>query len=455
MDLAEKFQTNWKNNFNHLSQSNCHLILAVSGGADSVILADLLFKSNFDFSIAHCNFQLRENESDEDEKFVRSVAEKYQKEFFIKKFETKIYVDEHKISIQEAARNLRYEWFKELINFQKANQQSTTSNFLCIAHHADDNIETVLLNFLRGTGLQGLKGIAAFDKRRKIIRPLLFARREEIIVYAKENNLEWREDSSNASDKYTRNFFRHQVIPLIKEKFATADENILNNINHFNEEHLIYEEAIAAIKKKLVEEKGNEIHIPILKLKKQVAFKTIIWEIFKQYNFHASQVDEIIKLLDAENSAFIKNEKYIVLKNRNWLVIAPNESKSSGHILIEGNDKKIIFENGMLTFEKVLTTNFKLQTSNSIATLDADEIQFPLLLRKWKQGDYFYPLGMKKKKKVSKFFIDNKLSKIEKENVWVIEMNKKIIWIVNHRIDERFKVSDSTKNILKILHSTE
>jgi tRNA(Ile)-lysidine synthase len=325
-----------------------------------------------------------------------------------------------------------------------------TTNYLVTAHHSDDNIETLLINFFRGTGLQGLKGIQPLDKKRKIIRPLLFAKREEITAYAKENNLQWREDGSNSSDKYTRNFFRHQLIPLVKEKFPFAEENILRNISRFNEENLIYENAIASIKNNLLEKTDNEIHIPILKLKKQEAIKTIVWEIFKEYHFASSQTQEIIKLLDAENSSFIKNEHFTILKNRSWFIIAPNQTEISQHILIEEKDKKISFENNLLTFEQLQTSNFKLQTSNAIAYLDAAQIAFPLLLRKWKTGDYFYPIGMKKNKKLSKFFIDNKLSKTEKEKVWVMEMDKKIIWVIGYRIDDRFKVLPSTKSVLKI-----
>ncbi len=281
----------------------------------------------------------------------------------------------------------------------------------------------------------------------------MLTRREEITAYAKENNLQWREDSSNASEKYTRNFFRHQLIPMVRERFPLSEETMLRNISRFNEENLIYENAIAFIKKRLLEQKGNEIHIPILKLKKQEALKTIVWGIFKEYHFNSSQTDEIIKLLDAENSSFIKNEHFTILKNRNWLIISPNQIETSRHILIEENDKKIHFDNILLSIESLQTANYKPPTTNSIASLDAAQISFPLLLRKWKTGDYFYPLGMKKKKKLSKFFIDNKLSKTEKEKVWVLEMNKKIIWVMNYRIDERFKITSSTKSVVKITFS--
>jgi len=332
------------------------------------------------------------------------------------------------------------------------NQQSIFniqySTYLATAHHANDNIETLLINFFRGTGISGLHGIPL--KQGKIIRPLLFAKREEILTYAKENNLQWVEDSSNASDKYTRNFFRLQIIPSIKEVYPNVEDNLLHNIERLKETEILYQQAIQQCIKKLSEHKGNEMHIPILKLQKTEPLNTIIWEIIKQYNFHTAQIDEVKKLFDAENGSYIASSSHRIIKNRSWLIIAPIETEQAQNILIEKPDKKIKFESGILELEKLQTTNFKLQTDNSIATLDAKEIKFPLLLRKWKQGDYFYPLGMKKKKKLSKFFIDQKLSKTEKEKVWVVEMNKKILWVIGYRIDERFKITSSTKQVLRL-----
>jgi len=437
--LLQRFQQYIQKQF-HLHPNNTKLILAVSGGVDSIVSTDLVAKSGFDFIIAHCNFQLRGEESNRDEIFVRSLENKYGKQVLVKTFDTEKYAAENKISIQEAARKLRYGWFDQLIidNGQlknENNQQSIFniqySTYLATAHHANDNIETLLINFFRGTGISGLHGIPL--KQGKIIRPLLFAKREEILTYAKENNLQWVEDSSNASDKYTRNFFRLQIIPSIKEVYPNVEDNLLHNIERLKETEILYQQAIQQCIKKLSEHKGNEVHIPILKLQKTEPLNTIIWEIIKQYNFHTAQIDEVKKLFDAENGSYIASSSHRIIKNRSWLIIAPIETEQAQNILIEKPDKKIKFESGILESEKLQTTNFKLQTDNSIATLDAKEIKFPLLLRKWKQGDYFYPLGMKKKKKLSKFFIDQKLSKTEKEKVWVVEMNKKILWVIDRR----------------------
>ena len=458
--LLQQFQQHLKENFPQLSSVRLRLLLAVSGGVDSVVMTDLFFQSGFDFAIAHCNFQLREEESERDELFVRSIGEKYNKDVFVKKFDTKQFAADKKISIQEAARELRYNWFAELVSGDLSivsknasdltHHSPFTIHLLATAHNADDNIETMLMFLFRGTGIHGLTGINAFDKERKIIRPLLFATRQQIVSYADDNNVGWVEDSSNATDKYTRNFFRHKIIPLAEEHFINAKENLLVNIQRLKDAEALYNQAIELHKKKLLEYKGNETHIPILKLQQTKPLDAIIWEVIKAYNFHAKQVDEIKKLFTAGNSSHVQSTSHRIIKNRNWLIIAPNENEASEFIIIEKNDRQIQFKNGTLHFEDVSISNFKLETLNSIAQLDAKYVQHPLLLRKWKQGDYFYPLGMQKKKKLSRFFIDQKLSATAKENVWVLEMNKKIIWVIGYRIDDRFKITASTKEILKI-----
>jgi len=460
--LLQKFQQYIQEQF-HLHLNDTKLILAVSGGVDSIVLTDLVAKCSFDFIIAHCNFQLRGEESSRDERFVKSLENKYGKQVLVKTFDTEKYAAENKISIQEAARELRYDWFEELVSSEwsmvngecvrvnereEKNNQLTIASLLATAHHANDNIETLLINFFRGTGISGLHGIPS--KQGKIIRPLLFAKREEILAYARENNLQWVEDSSNALDKYTRNFFRLQIIPAIKEVYPNVEDNLLHNIERLKEAEVLYQQAIQFHLKKLCEQKGNEIHIPILKLQKTEPLTTIVWEIIRQYNFHAAQADEVKKLFEAENGSHIASVSHRIIKNRNWLIIAPVETEHAQNILIESNEKKIKFENGEILVEHLSHSKFQISNSNLVASLDAKEIKFPLLLRKWKQGDYFYPLGMKKKKKLGKFFIDQKLSKTEKEKVWVIEMNKKILWIVGYRIDERFKITSSTKEVLRI-----
>jgi tRNA(Ile)-lysidine synthase len=304
------------------------------------------------------------------------------------------------------------------------------------------------MNFFKGTGINGLHGI--LPKQGNIIRPLLFAKKEELTEFAVVNKLAFVEDSSNASDKYTRNYFRNQLIPDLQKVFPQVEDNLLNNIDRFREIEILYQQSVNLHTKKLLEHKGNEIHIPVLKLLKIKPLHTIVYEVIKDYGFTAHQTGEVIVLLKRETGKYIQSATHRILKNRNWLIIAPNISAKAETILIEEKDKQIEFPQGKLSFELLQITNHKPQTTNLIAQLSASEIKFPLLLRKWKQGDYFYPLGMKKKKKLNRFFIDQKLSLTQKEKTWVIEMDRKIIWVVGLRIDDRFKIADTTKNILQL-----
>ncbi len=446
MNLQEKFQQYWNEHFHQLSTTNCHLVLAVSGGLDSIVLTDLVSKAGFPFSIAHCNFQLRGEESERDEAFVRSLSIKYGVEVSVKQFETSKFAEENKLGIQEVARVLRYQWFDELLN----SKLKTKNCKLATAHHADDNVETVLFKIFRGTGMNGLHGI--LPQQGKILRPLLFAKRDEILSYAKENQLEWVEDSSNESTKYTRNYIRHEVLPILKQIFPSVSENLGSSIERWQEAELLYNQSIDLHKKKLCELKGNEIHIPVLKLQKASPIKTITFEIITDFGFTSAQTDEVLALLQSESGKYVASSTHRIIRNRNWLIIAPNQSTEANNILIEEGEKKIQFAEGELLIES--TVNYQPSTVNSVATLDAAEIKYPLLLRKWKQGDYFYPLGMKKKKKLSRFLIDQKVSLIDKEKIWVVESQKKIVWIIGYRIDDRFKITSSTKNVLKLTLQT-
>lgn len=417
-------------------------LAAVSGGVDSSVLCELCKQAGLKFSIAHCNFQLRGEESERDEKFVRSLGEKYGVEVFVKRFDTGKYANDNKISIQEAARELRYDWFVQLKN-------ENSFSFTLLAHHADDNIETMLMNFFRGTGLHGLTAMPDENRDDKFfLRPLLDVRRKEIVEFAEQNNLQWVEDSSNASSKYTRNFFRNELLPAIKKVYPQVEENLLDNIKRLKSANALYQISVEELKKKVCEQKASEVRIPILKLIKYQQ-TSLIYEIIKDYGFGEKQVDEVIKLAEADSGKFIENELWQIIKHRNWLIIAP-KANNADTISIEEGMEKLCFNSGKLELKSISKEKFQLQKKDTIAQLDAKHIEYPLLLRKWKQGDYFYPLGMRKKKKLSRFFIDQKLPKNQKENIWVIESNKKIIWVVGMRIDDRFKVTESTKEVLTI-----
>jgi tRNA(Ile)-lysidine synthase len=443
MNLVERFKEYVAEE--KLFQPKDKLLLAVSGGVDSIVLCELCKQAGFDFVIAHCNFQLRGEESENDEKFVKELGAKYGVEVFVKKFDTKEYVTVAKKGIQEAARDLRYQWFNELLG-----QLSTVNHqlFLVTAHHANDNIETILMNFFKGSGINGLHGI--LPKQGKIIRPLLFAKKEELKAFAQEHKLQYVEDTSNATDKYTRNYFRNQLIPDLQKVFPAVEDNLTGNIQRFREMQVLYNQSVDQHKQKLLEQKGAEFHIPVLKLLKTEPLSTIVYEIIKNFGFSANQTPEVIALLQSESGKYIQSSSHKIIKNRKWLIISPNQTTEAQNILIEKEDKEVAFVKGTLNFKRCSSVNGQLSTNNLIVQLDADAIVYPLLLRPYKQGDYFYPLGMDKKKKLSKFFIDQKLSLSDKENTWVIEMNKKIIWVVGLRIDNRFKILPSTKNILQL-----
>lgn len=442
------------------------LILAVSGGLDSVVLCELCYRAGFDFSIAHCNFQLRGEESERDERFVLELGHKYKVKVEAKKFDTQKYAAENKLSIQEAARKLRYDWFDELVNCEKSilkiqliHNPIPHSPFpihLLTAHHADDNNETLLINFFRGTGLYGLTGIP--EKTGHIRRPLLSFTKEELLAFARENNLPWVEDSSNESTKYTRNYFRNELIPALQKVFPQVMENLQHNINRFKEIEALYRLSVDAVKKKLVRKKGNELHIPVKQLL-GYQNRALIYDIIADYGFTEKQIDEVIKLGNSESGRYMDapGGDYRIIRHRHWFIISPAAGDDLENIIIEESTSHLQFALGQLQIKLLSATGFELPVTNNTACFDRKEISFPLILRKWKTGDYFYPLGMKKqmsgkpgKKKIARFLIDQKLSKADKEKVWVLESNQRIIWVVGMRVDNRVKITGKTKKVLQL-----
>lgn len=417
------------------------MIAAVSGGLDSVVLCQLLHEAKLPFAIAHCHFGLRSEESDKDAKFVEQLAKRLGVPFFLKQFQTTEFAEGNKLSIQLAARQLRYEWFKQLL------EKETKYNWLATAHHADDHVETALMQFCRGTGISGLKGIPL--KRGKIIRPLLFAHREEVLSFAQQSGLQWVEDSSNRETKYTRNHFRHEVLPRIEKKIKDVRTNIVDTIEHLKEAQILYQQAIEGHKKKLLEYKGREVCVPVLKLQKAEPLRTILFEIIRHYGFSSHQTGEVKKLLSSECGKAITSATHRILRNRKWLVISPLSVSAQTLILIDEGTTEIKMAEAALSIQTLPAAQAKIIADVSKAFLDARDITYPLILRRYKSGDYFYPLGMRKKKKLARFFIDQKLSAIDKEKAWVIESDKRIIWVVGMRIDDRFKVTPSTEAVIQ------
>jgi len=437
MDFLTSFQRHIK--ARQFFQKEDRLLLAVSGGMDSMVLAHLLLKSGFSFSVAHMNFQLRGLESDGDEQFVKNWGLENGVEVFSKKVNTEKYAALNKLGIQEAARKLRYDWFEELSVGQGFSRILT-------AHHADDDIETALHLYFRGTGLRGLAGIRPV--REKIVRPLLFAGRIEIEAFATLNNIRFRNDASNLLDKYTRNFIRLQVIPLLQKNYPTLNENILDNILRFSRLADEVDKATVTIIKKLeVREKGI-LKYPVQALLKSLFRSQVLIRILQNAGFNPTQLPELEKLLQSDSGKYLHSSTHRILKDRKWIIISSPEETDATFFVIEKSDQIIKTSSG--EFLQMPADGFKPVKDRFSEIIDATGLSYPLILRKWKTGDYFYPLGMKHKKKLSRFFIDQKLSVHEKENTWVLESGRRIVWVLGQRIDERFAVRKNTVPLLKI-----
>ncbi|HEY4111604.1 tRNA lysidine(34) synthetase TilS [Puia sp.] len=440
MELLEKFKEYIAKE--NLFTAGDKLLLAVSGGLDSVVLADLCHRCGFDFLIVHCNFQLRGEESERDERLVSGFAVKYGRKVQAGRFDTADYAAANKISIQVAARELRYRWFEGFVREGQA-------RWIVTAHHLDDNIETMLMHFFKGTGIAGMRGM--LPKQGNIVRPLLFARKEELRAFAVEAGLEWVEDSSNESDKYTRNFFRHQLLPLVEQAYPAAASNLADNLDRFREVEAVYRRAIGERLKKLREYRGNEVHVPVEKLRKEQPLATIVYHLIEPFGFSPKQVGEVIALLDSATGKYVRSAMHRIIRNRNWLIIVPLMENEAEHILVEEQRTVVGYAGGELRFERLDAAQLRtLDQGPAVALLDADKIGYPLLLRRCKAGDYFYPLGLRKKKKVARFLTDNKLSLAAKQRVWILEMDQKLIWVIGQRIDDRWKVGPGTKRVLKI-----
>jgi len=413
------------------------LLVAVSGGLDSMVLSDLLRLLNYEISIAHCNFNLRGNESDGDEDFIAQYAEENNLHFFVTRFDTITFASDHKLSIQVAARQLRYLWFDELL-------RENNVDHLLTAHHLDDSIETFLINLTRGTGLEGLMGIP--HQNGKIIRPLLPFTRDEILAYAKENNVQWREDSSNASNKYLRNKLRHDVVPLLKGLNPTFADSFRQTLANLQQSRSLVEDASVLVYKQVVSEKENQKHFDIRQLKRMPNYKSYLYQWLSPFGFTAWE--DIYALADAQSGKYIVSINFRLLKHRDVLILEP---------LAEGTDEVFEIPYGQEQINEPISLSLSItQTINKNATkksifVDNQLINYPLILRKWKDGDYFCPSGMNgQRKKISKFFKDEKFSLSEKENTWLLCSGEEVIWIVGHRADERFKVRGNTNTILKI-----
>ena len=432
--MLQQFQKNIAENFPNLVSKK--VLLAVSGGIDSMVLAELFRQSQMNFAIAHCNFNLRNADSDGDQKFVENYCIKHNIAFFTTTFDTKTFAKDFKLSTQVAARKIRYEYFREIL-------QKEQLDFIATGHHLDDSIETFFINLSRGTGLDGLTGIPTQNE--KIIRPLLTFSRNAIEIFAKDNHLEWREDASNHSDIYLRNKIRHHLAPILCEINPSFGSSFQQTISNLKQAQSLVDDASRIVYKKVVEDDADFKKINIAELMQLPNYKAYLYQWLKPLGFTAWE--DIYNLAKAETGKQIFSENYQLLKNRNYLIIAPKSTNNDESILIKKDTLEVNFHIKLL-FCKVADTFF---STNKTIFVDEEKLTYPLTLRRWKSGDYFFPLGMNgKSKKVSKFFKDEKLSRIEKENTWLLCSGNDIVWITGLRADERFKISNTTKTIIQI-----
>jgi tRNA(Ile)-lysidine synthase len=436
--MLQKFQNHINTNFSFLKDKK--LLVATSGGMDSMALVHLFQKLKLNFAIAHCNFQLRESESDGDENFVKEYAKSNNINCFITKFDTKNYSKAHKLSTQVAARNLRYNWFNEILEQEKF-------DYIVTAHHADDVAETFLINLSRGTGLDGLTGIPS--QNGNIIRPLLPFSRTDIGNYVSENNLQWREDSSNASDKYLRNKIRHHIVPVFKEINDSFLQSFQNTLEHLNQEQSLVNDAVQMVYEKVVSEENEQLKIDISTLLRYKNYKAYLYQWLYKYGFSAW--DDVYNLVDSQTGKQIFSKNFILLKNRGFLVLSKIHNIENQEFIISSISEIPKFP---LKLNLCNLSNISNQ-SKCVIFVDENKIQFPLTIRKWKEGDYFYPSGMQGKKKVSKYFKDEKFTLFQKQDTWILESNKQIVWIIGHRADERFKVENTTQTTIKIAFNNE
>lgn len=425
---------------NNLVPDGTRLLLAVSGGIDSMVMAHLFQRLPHKFGIAHCNFGLRGKDSDEDHDLVQSFCTSNDIPFHSINFNTLEYAANKGISIQMAARDLRYEWFEEI-------RTRNGYNLIATAHNLNDHIETILINLTRGCGIAGLSGIKI--KSGNIIRPLLFATREKISGFSKAEAVKYREDKSNAETKYVRNKIRHLVIPVLKQINPSLELTLLEESGRFSDTIGIVNAHIDVIRKRVSVQSGDVIKFYQPDLLEYLQNKTIIYELFREYGLRGTSTGDLINIIEGRTGGGIITETHRIMRNRNEIVVSP---------LPDSDDQEIIFYNlnelqsHPLFNVKIMPvdSDFVIQKEPATGSFDASKVDFPLKLRRWKPGDRFYPLGMNNQKKLSDYFIDRKYSIPEKENTLILECDNNILWILGDKIDNRFKITTDTVTALVI-----
>jgi tRNA(Ile)-lysidine synthase len=426
---------------NNIIRPGDKILLAVSGGIDSMVMAHLFHDLQYNIGIAHCNFSLRGVDSDKDEELVRKYASYYSIPFYATRFETKSFAKKNRLSVQMAARELRYNWFEEI-------RLKNGYDSIAVAHNLNDNIETLLINLVRGTGLMGMSGMKPVSNR--IIRPLLFASRPDIINFRNTHNISFREDRSNADTKYIRNKIRHSVIPILKEINPSIEITLNETAERFSGLNEIVSEYISEIKKTVSSENEQFTTFNISRLKTYLNNMALVYELFRPFGITNAMLTDLIKVMKGRTGGLLITNTHRIIKNRKELIISNDKIPNEVRYIIENKQAFIAFQ-GISSVRNVrITDSYKIPVDPRIACLDAQKLAFPVIIRKWEAGDFFYPLGMRKRKKLSNYFIDKKYSKFDKENAFILESAGKIAWIIGDRIDNRFKITAETKNALLI-----
>lgn len=413
------------------------VVVGISGGADSVALLHILVSLGYKCIAAHCNFNLRGDESFRDEQFTIDFTKRLQVPLCKISFETNKYAQENRLSVEMAARELRYRWFEELLNTYDADA-------VAVAHHRDDSVETLLINLTRGSGITGLTGIK--PKNGNVVRPLLCVSREDIYAYIENNGLEYVTDSSNSSDIYTRNFIRLKVIPLLEEINPSVKASLARTANHLYDASLIYNHSIEEARKVIIQ--NNRLSISAL-----LSFPgpaTILYEMLKPYGFSRTVCESIFTVLEKDSGKIFYSSTHRLLKDRSDLLIDVLSGEESKAYLINLEDDNVDLPVELKPEIVVIKEDYQIEKDKNIAYFDFDKLSLPLVLRHWQEGDWFVPFGMKGKKKISDYFSDKKFSLFDKEKIWLLYSGQDLIWIVGERPDNRYRIEKTTKRVLKL-----
>ena len=421
-------------------------LLAVSGGVDSTVMAHLFHKARLDFALAHCNFMLRGSESDDDQRFVEQMASLFNVPCYWKKFDTALHAEKHGISIQMAARDLRYSWLTAI-------KEKQGFDYIVVGHNQNDIIETVFLNFARGCGIKGLTGIKA--RKDDVIRPLLFASRNEISCYAQNQKVLWRDDSSNIETKYLRNRIRHNIIPEFEALNKAFMPNAVDTVSRLSQANQLLDFAVAGIKKAVWVELPDKCLIDIEKVKSYPAVETILYELLKDYGCTHLNIKTLLASFNSISGKRFFTRTHCITRDRTQLIITKNTDPSDTTVLID-RETALVSYPVHLTFQTIShTSEFVIPAESNYALLDAEKLTFPLVLRRWKNGDSFKPLGLQGTKKISDYLINSKISLPDKQHIWILESGGIIAWVINHRIDDRFKITGKTHNMLLVDYKSQ